>query len=106
MLPSLKCNLTTHDRSRSLRPGIKHNLHRIGCHRLLHRRLDFTQSKAMSDNFAQRVLPHVACHLAHTRSVCRRLFASHTEYADVLGAKMPMGTDGSFSHIRKVSCFD
>src|SRR6202521_5766901 len=88
------------------RPWIDHNLHRIRRHRLLHRRLDLTQSEAMSYKFMQRVLPHVARHLPHARSVRSRFFAAHAEYANVLGAQMPMRTDRNLSHIREIPRLD
>jgi hypothetical protein len=56
-----------------------------------------TQCEAMSYEFTQRVLPHVARHLPHARPVSRWFFAAHAEDANVLGAQMSMRTDGTDS---------
>jgi len=60
----------------------------------------------VGDEFAQRVLLHVASHLAHAGAVGGRLFATDTEDTDVFGTKMAVRAEWDFAEIGEVAGFD
>src|SRR6266849_7846064 len=57
----------------------------------------------MSDECAQGIMAHLACHLPHAPSVRPWLFAAYAKNTRTLCAQMAMRVDGDLTQVRKIA---